>query len=95
MGFSSGLYAQYAAAPDNPQELGKVSWIRNYEEAKLKSRQTDKDIFVLFQEVPGCHTCTTYGKAGDVASIVGRSHRILFYSLGHIQQQKKDMMQKF
>ncbi len=42
-------------------ELGKVKWLRNWDEAVLQSETAGKSIFLLFQEVPGCHTCTTYG----------------------------------
>jgi len=48
-------------APDNPIELGQVHWLRNYDEAIEKSQATGLPIFVLFQEVPGCSNCTTYG----------------------------------
>lgn len=43
-------------------ELGDVNWLRNLEEAKEQARKSDKPIFILFQEVPGCHTCREFGK---------------------------------
>jgi hypothetical protein len=52
---SNGLFGQ------NPQELGKVKWLRNWDEAVTQSQKQVKPIFILFQEVPGCHTCTTFG----------------------------------
>jgi hypothetical protein len=36
-----------------PVELGKVPWLRNYDEALAQARKTKKPILVLFQEVPG------------------------------------------
>jgi len=42
---------------DQPIELGKVSWMRNFDEGILKSKKENKPIFLLFQEVPGCSTC--------------------------------------
>ena len=48
-------------APDNPVELGQVHWLRNYDEAIAKSEETGLPVFILFQEVPGCSNCTTYG----------------------------------
>lgn len=45
----------------DPIELGKVSWLRNYDTAIQKSRDAHKPIFLLFQEVPGCSTCRNYG----------------------------------
>ena len=50
----------------NPIELGKIDWHRDYDSALLKSEKTDKPVFILFQEVPGCSTCRNYGK--DVLS---------------------------
>jgi len=47
---------------DNPIELGKIQWLRNYSEALVESAKEDKPIFLLFQEVPGCATCRNYGK---------------------------------
>ena len=46
---------------DQPIELGKVNWLRDYDEGKALSKTTKKPIFLLFQEVPGCMTCKNYG----------------------------------
>ena len=51
---------------NNPVELGKVNWIRNYDSGIQKAKSEDKPVFLLFQEVPGCATCQNYGK--DVLS---------------------------
>lgn len=45
-----------------PVELGTIDWFRDYDEALRQARSSDKDIFVLFQEVPGCSTCQKYGQ---------------------------------
>ena len=45
----------------NPVELGKVKWLRSYEEAIAQSKKECKPILILFQEVPGCGTCQKYG----------------------------------
>lgn len=45
----------------NPIELGTVQWQRNLEKAIPLSQKTNKPIFILFQEVPGCFTCQNYG----------------------------------
>ena len=45
----------------NPEELGKVNWIRDYDQALEQSKTQDKPVFILFQEVPGCSTCKNYG----------------------------------
>jgi copper chaperone CopZ len=47
---------------DPPVELGKVKWLRNFDEGLRKSAQLDKPVFLLFQEVPGCATCQHYGQ---------------------------------
>ena len=46
----------------NPIELGKVNWIRNFEEGLSASSKAKKPVFLLFQEVPGCSTCRNYGQ---------------------------------
>lgn len=47
-------------------ELGTVDWLRNFDEAIVESSNKDKDVLILFQEVPGCSTCRNYGQ--DVLS---------------------------
>ncbi len=49
-----------------PEELGNVNWIRDYDQAIATADKTGKPILILFQEVPGCSTCRGYGK--DVLS---------------------------
>jgi Thioredoxin-like len=46
----------------NPEEVGKVTWGRDYEGALSLSRATGKPIFLLFQEVPGCAGCKQFGR---------------------------------
>lgn len=41
------------ASVRQPVELGKVAWGRNLEEAVAKSKENNKPIALLFQEVPG------------------------------------------
>ena len=43
-------------------ELGDVHWLRDFEKAKRSSKSSDKPMFVLFQEIPGCQTCQNFGK---------------------------------
>ena len=51
------------AGPDNPIELGKVTWLRDLASAQQLAQKLDKPILILFQEIPGCNTCKQYGKA--------------------------------
>ena len=48
-------------AQTNPVELGNVHWLRSYDDAQLKSKTEGKPILILFQEIPGCQTCRSYG----------------------------------
>ena len=46
---------------DQPTELGQVHWLRDYDDALSQSVEKDLPVFIFFQEVPGCHTCSTFG----------------------------------
>lgn len=50
------------SASTNPEELGKVKWFRNLAEAQQSAQVKNKPILILFQEIPGCLTCKTYGR---------------------------------
>ena len=45
----------------NPIELGDVHWLRSMDEAQARSKNESKPILILFQEIPGCSTCRSYG----------------------------------
>ena len=45
-----------------PVELGKIGWGGDFEAANVESKQTGRPLMVLFDEVPGCSGCQTYGK---------------------------------
>jgi hypothetical protein len=45
----------------NPVELGNVHWLRSYDDAIQKSKAESRPILILFQEIPGCQTCRSYG----------------------------------
>lgn len=56
------MNAQQKTNPKNQdEELGKVAWYRDYDQAVLLSAKENKPVFILFQEVPGCMTCRNYG----------------------------------
>jgi hypothetical protein len=48
-------------APTQPVELGRVRWQRDYAAAVGQAKQDGKPLMVLFDEVPGCDTCTGFG----------------------------------
>lgn len=49
--------------PNQPEELGAVNWLRDYDQALADANKSGKPILILFQEVPGCSNCTTYGNS--------------------------------
>ena len=44
-----------------PIELGNVAWLRDLPAAQAESKASGKPILLLFQEIPGCETCRTFG----------------------------------
>lgn len=54
--------AQKTNPENQPEELGKVSWYRDYDEALQVAGKEKKPVLILFQEVPGCATCRNYGQ---------------------------------
>jgi len=55
-------FLKYRMSNDmQPKELGKVHFLRNYEQALERSALENKPIFLLFQEIPGCSTCQNFG----------------------------------
>lgn len=43
------------------KELGAIRWNRGYDVAAAKARAGNRPLLVLFDEVPGCHTCVSFG----------------------------------
>jgi thioredoxin-related protein len=58
LGFSSVALSQ---GTQTPAELGKVAWVRDFEQGLARAKKEQKPVFLLFQEVPGCSTCQRYG----------------------------------
>lgn len=58
LGLSSITLAQGTQAP---AELGKVAWVRDFDQGLARAKKEQKPVFLLFQEVPGCSTCQRYG----------------------------------
>lgn len=63
VGVASALMHAEDAPPaaSQPRELGEIQWLRDFDAASAASRKTGKPMLVLFQEVPGCGTCKSYG----------------------------------
>lgn len=64
-----------------PEELGKVKWLRNYEDAIAKSDKSNKPVLILFQEVPGCSTCRNYGNNALSHPLIVEAIETLFIPL--------------
>lgn len=59
----SPVFAQQMTDPNKQsEELGNVQWYRNFDEALTAAEKQNKDVVLLFQEVPGCATCRDYGQ---------------------------------
>lgn len=52
------------ASPASPahKELGAIRWSRDFNAALAESKATGKPLLILFDEVPGCHTCVSFGE---------------------------------
>lgn len=75
--------------PDNqPEELGKVHWLRNMDEAQAQARKEGKPILILFQEVPGCATCRNYGTNTLSHPLVVEAIETLFVPLAIFNNKK-------
>jgi len=77
----------FSAAAQTPVELGDVHWLRSWPEAEARSRREDKPILLLFQEIPGCQTCRTYGSDVLTHPILVEAAETLFIPLA-IQNNK-------
>ena len=51
--FLTGGHTSPGTLRSQPVELGQVHWQRDFDRALKTAGNTDKDVFVLFQEVPG------------------------------------------
>ncbi len=61
--FVKSSQAQDKTNPLNQsEELGKVSWHRDYDQALALAKKESKAVRILFLEVPGCMTCRNYGQ---------------------------------
>ncbi len=53
--------ASHLFSQSQPEELGKVTWLRSYDKAIEQAQKQNKPIYILFQEIPGCSTCKNFG----------------------------------
>lgn len=71
-----------------PEELGQVKWLRNYDKAIAQSDKSGKPVLILFQEVPGCSTCRNYGNNTLSHPLIVEAIQSLFVPLA-IHNNKK------
>ena len=55
------VYFSFQLNAQIPEELGKVTWLRDFKTAQTKSAASQKPILLFFQEIPGCSTCKKFG----------------------------------
>lgn len=67
-----------SAPTGQPPELGRVEWGRDYAAARDASRRSGRPVLVLFDEVPGCHTCVSYGETALSHPLVVEAAGALF-----------------
>lgn len=62
--FGTSLAMQTFQEPieKNPVEIGSVNWTRDLDAAFANSQRSGKPVLLLFQEVPGCEGCQTFGR---------------------------------
>jgi hypothetical protein len=60
VGMMSLIALALLSASPHP-ELGRVRWLRDFEQAKAESRRRGLPMLVLFDEVPGCSTVRGFG----------------------------------
>ena len=51
-----------ASDAGQPEEAGKVTWLRDLDTALKSSSASGKPVFALFQEIPGCAGCKQFGR---------------------------------
>lgn len=61
-GVAAGAADRRAAARDNPVELGRVHWLRDFSKARKLATSRGEPLLVLFDEVPGCSTVRGFGR---------------------------------
>lgn len=70
------------------RELGAVAWSRDLDAALARSAQVDKPVLILFDEVPGCHTCVSYGQSVLRHPLVVEATEDLFVPLAIFNNQE-------
>lgn len=62
-----------------PVELGQIDWHRGFDKSAKTAAGRNLPLLVLFQEVPGCHTCVSYGQQVLSHPLIVEAAETLFY----------------
>src|SRR5262245_52917392 len=62
----------------SPPELGRVHFGRNVDAALAQAASAKKPVFLLFQEIPGCATCKSFGAGPLTHPLLVESIETLF-----------------
>ena len=79
-------------------ELGQVRWLRDYDAARAKARREGKPLAVLFDEVPGCATCTGYGKSALSHPLVVEAlerHAVPVLVRNNVEGKERAVLERF
>ena len=60
--FSQASDRNKSQTQEQPIELGLIHWERDYNKGIERAKAENKPVFLLFQEVPGCHGVVEFGK---------------------------------
>lgn len=85
------------SAATTPVELGKVPWLRDYDEALKLAKAKNKPLLVLFQEVPGCKTCRDFGSGPLLHPLVlGLSREFIpVVVFNNVKGKDRDILRRF
>src|SRR5262245_32481090 len=62
LAFTLALMIPTGTALASPKELGDIKFGRDLDAALAQSKASSRPVLILFDEIPGCATCTGYGE---------------------------------
>ncbi len=91
------LLAQTERVNKEP-ELGTVTWQRDLPAAFAQAQKGGKPVFLLFQEIPGCDTCTGFGKDVLSHALLAAAIEQCFVPVvarNNVEGAEKDILQRY
>ena len=86
------------AMAERPVELGAVDWSRDFDAALEASASSGKPVLVLFDEVPGCHTCVSYGTDVLTNPLLVEAAETLFHPVAvynNVEGRDREILESF